>query len=277
MNQTINTRVTRMWHDVYHAYRKLPNLQQRSFEYFILEHAFLGTHMDAYRTSTRSATELRRQLRIELTQLTSATMAAKWFALGVQLAKRERPLEVPDHEILALARDLVFVRFGQQHLRIGEGVKVGCYSGSISLEPNPGGPDLYRLYLCSDDDQRRAIEDAVTGQLFLTGFFTGNGCAGDQMLFEGHWAYEQLHEQMGWRAAEAWKDWMIELAEKHSEATTRHNVVLKMLKSLIVVRCNEEWVSSQLKSIIESRLAEIAAGAGQQICTAQRPAPVRTR
>jgi hypothetical protein len=247
MNQAKRTKLARMWLDVCHAYLKLQNLQQRTFEYFILEHAFLGTHMDAYRKSTPSANKLRRQLLIELRQSTSADMAAKWFALGIQLAKRKRPVNVPDSRILELVRDLLFARFGQQQLRIGGGITAGCYSGSISLEPNcPGGPDLYRLYLCSDDHQRRAIEDAVTGQAFLSRFFTEIGLGG-QMLLESRWAYEQLHEQMGWRAAEAWKDWVTEVAEEYSDATMRHNALLNMLKNLIVVRCNEKWVSSQLE------------------------------
>jgi len=107
--------------DMYDAYVKLQNDQQRSFEDFVLEHACLGVHLDAYQKSTRSANQLRSQLRLELSQTTSEEMATTWSVWARELSTRKRPLELPDPTILELLGHLVCARLIRQDLQIGTG------------------------------------------------------------------------------------------------------------------------------------------------------------
>lgn|ERR1017187_985222 len=247
--------------NMYDAYVKLLNNQQRSFEDFVLEHACLCVHMDVYQKSTHAATQLRSQLRRELSQTTSEEMATIWFAWARGLSKRKRPNEFPDPTILELVGHLVRARLVQQGLQVGTGADVGCSDASISPQSGiRGGPDLYRLYIWSNDDQRRAIEDVVLGHMFFPHGACAYEASGDCTAFERGWAFLQLDLYLGRRAANAWKKWAVELSEKCPEPSTRRNEVLNMLKNLIVVKSDERWYGTQVLSACQKRLTESAAG-----------------
>jgi hypothetical protein len=254
-------RLHQMRIDMYYAYVKLLNNQQRSFENFVLEHACLGVHMDVYQKTTHSASPLRSQLRRDLSQTTSEEMATTWFAWTRELSKRKRPIELPDPTILELVGHLVRARLAQQDLQIGTGANVGCSSANISPQSGiRGGPDLYRLYIWSNDHQRRAIEDVVLGHVFFPQGVCAYDASGDWNFFERDWAYEQLESYLGRRAAITWKKWVTELSEKYLAPSACPHEVLNMLKNLVLVKSDDRWLASELEGIREKRLTEVATG-----------------